>query len=355
MSELWSKRTRSLVPYVAGEQPRDRKFIKLNTNENPYPPSPKVIEAIRREAGEALRLYPDPNCTSLREAIGEILGVRPGQIYVGNGSDEVLALAFRAYFDEDRPIRFPDISYSFYPVFCDFYGLSYETVPLEKDWSIPVRPFLEKSGGVVLADPNAPTSKAMSFGDLERVILSDPGRVVIVDEAYVDFGGRTALELVGRCPNLLVVRTFSKSGALAGLRVGYAIGQEELVEGLYRVKDSFNSYPVDRLAQAGAEAAIRDVEYYREITDKIMRTRERAARELEKLGFLVCPSKTNFLFVSHPAVPAKRLLDGLRERGILVRWWGKPRIESYLRITVGTDEEMDALVKALGELTAAPL
>lgn len=353
MKNLWSKHCQGLTPYVAGEQPRGRTFIKLNTNENPYPPSPKVIEAIRREAGESLRLYPDPTCASLREAIGETFGVQPDQVFVGNGSDEVLALAFRAFFDENRPIRFPEISYSFYPVFCDFYGLCYETVPLNPDFSIPLAPFLEKCGGVVLADPNAPTSKTMDFDDLTAVIKADPDRVVIVDEAYVDFGARSAVELMDRCPNLLVVRTFSKSGALAGLRVGYALGSAHLIEGLNRVKDSFNSYPVDRLAQAGAEAAIRDGDYYREITDRIIATRARTAGRLEELGFTVCESRANFLFARFPGIPGKTLLDGLRERGILVRWWGKPGISDYLRISVGTDGDMEALCRALEELTKA--
>lgn len=351
MKELWSKHCQGLTPYVAGEQPKGRTFIKLNTNENPYPPSPKVIEAIRAAAGDSLRLYPDPTASALRAAIGEVLGVGADQVFVGNGSDEVLSLAFRAFFDSDRPIRFPDISYSFYPVFCDFYGLAYETVPLTGDFSIPAEPFLAPCGGVVLADPNAPTSKTMGFADLERIIAADPDRVVIVDEAYVDFGARSVLELVGKHPNLLVVRTFSKSGSLAGLRVGYALGHPHLIEGLNREKDSFNSYPVDRLAQAGAEAAIRDTEYYAAITERIVATRERTAEALRELGFTVPASKANFLFVSHPRFPGKVLLDGLRERGILVRWWNKPRIGDYLRISVGTDGEMDALVSALKELT----
>lgn len=353
MSHLWSRRCQGLTPYVAGEQPQGRTFIKLNTNENPYPPSPRVIEAIVREAGAGLRLYPDPACSSLRAAIGERFGLRSDQVFVGNGSDEVLALAFRAFFDEDRPIRVPALSYSFYPVFCDLYDLRYETVPLAPDFSIPPAPFLEASGGVVLANPNAPTGRDMEFADLTAIIAADPDRVVIVDEAYVDFGARSTVELIDQYPNLLVVRTFSKSGALAGLRVGYALGSAHLIEGLCRVRDSFNSYPVDRLAQAGAEAAIREREYYREITDKIIATRTWTVRRLEELGAEVCPSRANFLFVRFPGVSGKTLLDALREKGILVRWWNRPEIQDYLRISVGTDRDMEDLCQALEEITGA--
>lgn len=350
MRDLWSKRCQGLTPYVAGEQPRGRRFIKLNTNENPYPPSPKAIEAIQREAGDALRLYPDPACTELRAAIGETLGVSPDQVFAGNGSDEVLSLAFGAFFDPDRPIRIPDITYSFYPVFADFYGLAYEDVPLKEDFTLPVEPFLRPSGGVVIANANAPTGEPVDIEDIRRIVEADPHRVVIVDEAYVDFGGRSALELVEGHSNVLLVRTLSKSAGLAGLRVGFAIGHPDLIAALNTMRDSFNSYPVDRLAQAGAAAAIRDVEYMRETAEKIVATRERTAEALKGLGFRVCNSRTNFLFVSCPGIPGRRLLDGLRERGILVRWWGKPRISGYLRITIGTDGEMEALCKAMEDL-----
>lgn len=346
MKELWSARCRGLTPYVPGEQPRGRKFIKLNTNENPYSPSPMVLRAIQQAAAD-LRLYPDPTCLALREAIAQDQGIKPGQVFVGNGSDEVLSLAFAAFFDPDRPIRFADVTYSFYPVFASFYGLTWEEIPLDEDFSLPVKPFLEPCGGVVIASPNAPTGREIAFYDLQTIVEADPGRVVIVDEAYVDFGARSAVELIGRCPNLLVVRTFSKSSSLAGLRVGYAMGDEDLIAALNTVKDSFNSYPVDRLAQAGAVEAIRDKEYFRASLDKIKNARAFTSNELRKMGFTVCDSSANFLFVSHGRVPGKVLLDGLRDRGILVRWWDKPRIRDYLRITIGTEEDMAALCEAL--------
>lgn len=351
MKELWSKRCRDLTPYVPGEQPRGRKFIKLNTNENPYPPSPVVLQAIR-EAAADLRLYPEPTCLGVREVIAQDQGIKSEQIFVGNGSDEVLSLAFAAFFDPDRPIRFADITYSFYPVFAAFYGLTYEEVPLDGNFAMPVKPFMEPCGGVVIANPNAPTGREVDFCDLRSIIDAAPDRVVIVDEAYVDFGARSAVELIGCCPNLLVVRTFSKSCSLAGLRVGYAMGSENLIAALNTVKDSFNSYPVDRLAQAGAVGAIRDKEYFRATIAKINATRDHTAGELREMGFTVCESSANFLFARHESVPGKIILDGLRNRGILVRWWDKSRIRDYLRITVGTEEDMKALCKAVGEIIA---
>lgn len=353
MKELWSRHCRELVPYTPGEQPKDRHFIKLNTNENPYPPSPLAVKAIREALGDgALRLYPDPSCTVLRQAIAQELGVDPEQVFVGNGSDEVLSLAFSAFFEPDRPIRFADVTYSFYPVFADFYGIPYEEIPLDESFALPRAPFMEPCGGVVLANPNAPTGKEMDFCDLRAIVESCPDRVVLVDEAYIDFGARSAVELIGRYPNLLVVQTLSKGRSLAGLRVGFAVGNENLIAALNTVKDSFNSYPVDRLAQAGALGAIQDVEYFRCTVNKIMNTRSYAANELEHMGFYVCDSAANFLFVSHEKVSAKKLLDGLRERGILVRWWDKPRISNYLRITVGTEEDMKKLCATLRELIA---
>lgn len=351
MKELWSKRCRELVPYTPGEQPRGRKLVKLNTNENPYPPSRMALQAIQ-EAAADLRLYPDPSCLALREALAQDQGVHPEQIFVGNGSDEVLSLAFQAFFDPDRPIRFADITYSFYPVFASFYGLRYQEIPLNENFSMPLKPFLEPCGGVVIANPNAPTGREMDFCDLRFIVEADPNRVVIVDEAYVDFGARSAIELVDRCPNLLVVRTFSKSYSLAGLRVGYAIGNENLIAALNTVKDSFNSYPVDRLAQAGAIGAIRDKSYFQATVTKLGATRTCTANALRDMGFTVCDSMANFLFVSHERVGGKTLLDALRERDILVRWWDKPRIRDYLRITIGTDEDMRGLCQALEEILA---
>jgi histidinol-phosphate aminotransferase len=349
MKELWSKRCRALTPYVAGEQPKAGKWIKLNTNENPYPPSPMALRAIK-EAMEDLRLYPDPTCTKVREAVGQSLGVKPEQVFVGNGSDEVLALAFQAFFDPEEPIRFADITYSFYPVFADFYGLSYVEIPLDENFGLHVDSFLQPGGGIVIANPNAPTSREVDFCDLRAIVQANAHRVVIVDEAYIDFGTRSAVELVDRYPNLLVVRTLSKGRSLAGLRVGYAVGNEDLIAALNTVKDSFNSYPVDRLAQAGAVGAIQDGDYFRATSNKILNTRGQAANTLRAMGFQICDSASNFLFVTHEKVPAKVLLDGLRERHILVRWWDKPRISNYLRITIGTEEDMKALYQALKEI-----
>ena len=351
MKEFWSKRARELMPYVPGEQPRERKFIKLNTNENPYPPSQKALAAIREAAGESLRLYPDPECTSLREALAATFDLKPNQVFVGNGSDEVLALCFQAFFDPDRTILFPDITYSFYPVFADLYGLNYREVPLDECFGLPLEAFLGDNGGVVIANPNAPTGRAVSLCDIRALLEGNPESVVVVDEAYVDFGAQSAVPLIDSYPNLVVVQTMSKSRALAGLRVGFALGNENLMAALNSVKNSFNSYTLDRLALAGAEGALRDPGYLRAITMKIGSTRDWAADRLKRMGFEVSDSAANFLFISHPDIPAKTLLDGLRERGILVRWWDKPRINNHLRITVGTDQEMETLCQALAQMT----
>ena len=350
MKEFWSKRARDLIPYTPGEQPRQRQWIKLNTNENPYPPSQKVLAAIREAASETLRLYPDPECTSLREALAATFDLKPNQVFVGNGSDEVLALCFQAFFDPDRTILFPDVTYSFYPVFADLYGLSYREVPLDERFGLPLESFLGGNGGVVIANPNAPTGRAVSLCDIRALLEGNPESVVVVDEAYVDFGAQSAVPLIDSYPNLVVVQTMSKSRALAGLRVGFALGNENLMAALNCVKNSFNSYTLDRLALAGAEGALRDGEYLRAITMKISSTRDWVADRLKRMGFEVSDSAANFLFISHPDIPAKTLLDGLRERGILVRWWDKPRIRNYLRITVGTDQEMEALCQALTQM-----
>ena len=350
MKEYWSKRARDLVPYTPGEQPRQRNWIKLNTNENPYPPSQKALAAIRAAAGETLRLYPDPECSSLREALAATFDLKPAQVFVGNGSDEVLALCFQAFFDPERTILFPDVTYSFYPVFADLYGLSYREVPLDERFGLPLESFVGDNGGVVIANPNAPTGRAVSLCDIRTLLEGNPESVVIVDEAYVDFGAQSAVPLIDSYPNLVVVQTMSKSRALAGLRVGFALGNENLIAALNSVKNSFNSYTLDRLALAGAEGALRDGDYLRAITMKISSTRDWAADRLKRMGFEVSDSAANFLFISHPDIPAKVLLDGLRERGILVRWWDKPRISNYLRITVGTDQEMEALCQALTQM-----
>lgn len=350
MNRYWSKRIQDIVPYTPGEQPKDQRFIKLNTNECPYPPSPKAVEAIREAAGDSLRLYPDPECVDLRAAIAQREGLEISQVFCGNGSDEILAFAFQAFFDPEREVVFPRITYSFYPVYTDFFGLERREVPMEPDFSSPIDLLCGNNGGVVLANPNAPTGLAVGLDTVEKLLAANPDVVVIVDEAYVDFGADSAAGLIGRYPNLLVVQTTSKSRALAGLRVGWAMGDAGLIDGLRCVRDSINSYTVDRLAQAGAAAAIRDEGYFQSIRRRVIDTREWTERTLREKGFTVLPSQANFLFVSHPGRTGKELLDGLRRRGVLVRWWPIPEIEDWLRISIGTEEEMAALSAALEEL-----
>lgn len=350
MKEFWSQRARSITPYVPGEQPREGEFIKLNTNENPYPPSPRALEAIRAAAGETLRLYPDPDCAALRSAIARLHGLEPEQVFVGNGSDEVLALCFQAFFTPGRTVLFPDITYSFYPVYCDLFGLSYQEVPLDGEFRVNVAELMGSKGGVVLANPNAPTGRALPLADIEALAAGNPGVAVVIDEAYVDFGGHSAVGLIQKYPNLAVVRTLSKSYGLAGLRVGYVLGDADLIGAVNAVKNSFNSYTVDRLAQAGALAAIEDRAYFNETVEKVVRTRTRTAERLRAMGFHVYDSSTNFLFIRHPEAAAKELLDGLREKGILVRWWSRPRISNCLRVSIGTDDEMERFCQAVEEL-----
>lgn len=350
MKEFWSKRIRDMVPYVPGEQPKGEGLIKLNTNECPYPPASGVAQAIGAAAGEALRLYPDPECTQLREAIARREGLRPGQVFCSNGSDEVLAFAFQAFFDPDRDIVFPRITYSFYPVYTDFFGLKRREVPMEPDFRCLPEGLCGDNGGVVLANPNAPTGIGVGLDVVEQILQANREVVVIVDEAYVDFGGQSAVPLIDRYPNLLVVRTASKSRALAGLRVGWAMGQEHLIQGLRCVRDSINSYTVDRLAMAGLAASLEDEPYFRSVCQRVIDTRAWVGRELEELGFRVLPSQANFLFVSHPERDGRALHQGLRERGILVRRWEQELIAQWLRISIGTDEEMRALIRAVKEL-----
>lgn len=350
MNRFWSRRIQDIVPYTPGEQPKDRKFIKLNTNECPYPPSPRAIQAIKEAAGDSLRLYPDPECLELRAAIAKREGLDVGQVFCGNGSDEILAFAFQAFFDADREVVFPKITYSFYPVYTDFFGLKRREVPMNPDFSDPIDLLCGNNGGVVLANPNAPTGIAVGLDTVERLLAANPDVVVIVDEAYVDFGADSAVGLIERYPNLLVIQTTSKSRALAGLRVGWAMGDENLIAALRCVRDSINSYTLDRLAQAGAAAAIEDEDYFQSIRCRVMDTRSWLRKALKEKSFTVLPSQANFLFASHPAYTGRELMDGLRERGILVRWWDKPEIRDWLRISIGTREDMEALVKALSEV-----
>lgn len=355
MSKYWSAVVGSLTPYVPGEQPKLANLVKLNTNENPYPPSPRVLAAIRAELDDdaaRLRLYPDPNADQLKAAIAGEYGVEAKQVFVGNGSDEVLAHVFQALLKHDRPILFPDITYSFYPVYCGLYGVDYRTVPLAEDFSIRVEDYAQTNGGIIFPNPNAPTGRPLALADIERLLAANPDSVVVIDEAYVDFGGESAVRLVAGFPNLLVVHTFSKSRSLAGLRVGFAIGHADLVEALERVKNSFNSYPLDRLAIAGATAALADREHFEQTRQAVIRTRSTLAAELQSLGFEVLPSTANFVFARHPKRDAAKLAQSLRERSIIVRHFKLPRIEQFLRITVGTDAECAALTAALRTILA---
>ncbi|MDR2363803.1 MAG: aminotransferase class I/II-fold pyridoxal phosphate-dependent enzyme [Spirochaetaceae bacterium] len=352
MSGFWNKRARGLEPYVPGEQPRERRLIKLNTNENPYPPSPKALAAIREAAAADLRLYPDPLCTVLREAVAETYRVKPEQVFPGNGSDEVLAFAFAAFFPSAgeggvRPVLFPDITYSFYPVYAGLWDIPVRTVPLTGDFSVNAEDYLYPAGGVIFPNPNAPTGRALPLRDILSVAgyQGKAGRVVIVDEAYGAFGGESAVPHIGEFPNLLTVHTLSKAASLAGLRVGFAIGREELIQGLCRLRDSFNSYTLDRLALAGAAAAVSDGAYYHEINRKVIATRERVSGRLRELGFEVIPSAANFIFIRRPRLSGAEIFAALRERGILVRRFDTPRIRDYLRVSMGTDKDMDEFLE----------
>lgn len=350
MSKFWSPLTASLVPYVPGEQPKDKTYIKLNTNENPYPPSPKVTDAITGAANADLRLYPDPTCDELVQAAANYYGLPAEQVFVGNGSDEILAFAFAAFFDPAKKLLFPDITYSFYKVYAKLYGLQTELIPLDEQFNVQVEAYHSDNGGIIIPNPNAPTAQLLPLGDIRTLLESNPNQAVIIDEAYIDFGGQSAVELITDYPNLLVVQTLSKSRSLAGLRVGFAFGSKELIEGLNRIKNSFNSYTLDRLALAGAVASFEDEAYFRETTAKVIATRERVTEQLLAIGFKVTDSKANFVFISHKAIAAKDIFQQLRDKGVLVRYFDQPRINEYLRVSIGTDEEMDAFIQAVQEI-----
>jgi histidinol-phosphate aminotransferase len=356
MSLYWSQVVHGLTPYVPGEQPQIAGLIKLNTNENPYPPSPRVLEALRSEVGDTLRLYPEPTGRALRTAIAAHHGLGADQVFVGNSSDEVLAHVFMALLNHaPRPLLFPDITYAFYPVYCGLYGIPYRAVPLDAQLQLHIDDYLQgEAGAVIFPNPNAPTGRALPRSEIERLLIARPDTVVVIDEAYVDFGAESAVPLIAKHANLLVVHTLSKSRSLAGLRVGFAMGQSPLIEALTRVKDSFNSYPLDRLATAGAVAAIDDVPHFERTCRMVMASRERLSASLLALGFEVLPSEANFVFARHPAHAGEPLAKALRERGLLVRRFAQPaRIADFLRISIGTDTQCDALVQALKELTHA--
>ena len=347
MSRFWSPVIKQLSPYVPGEQPKLNDLVKLNTNENPYGPSPRVIEAIRSELGDNLRLYPDPTASRLRQTVVDYYGLQPDQVFIGNGSDEILAHTFFALFQQPRPLLFPDISYSFYPVYCGLYGIDYRTIPLAEDFSLRLEDYAQPNGGIIFPNPNAPTGRLLSLGDIQALLQRNRDSVVVVDEAYIDFGGESAVRLIDQYENLLVVQTLSKSRSLAGMRIGLALGHADLLEALIRVKDSFNSYPIDRLAIAAGIAAFEDEEHFRRTCGRVIEDREALSLAMQGMGFEVLPSAANFLFARHPEHDAAALATCLRAASVIVRHFRQPRIEQYLRITIGTPEANQRLIAAL--------
>lgn len=348
--KYWSELVRGLDPYVPGEQPKIDNLVKLNTNENPYGPSPQVLAAIGAATGDNLRLYPPPDADLLKEAIARYHGLGKGQVFVGNGSDEVLAHVFQAFFSGRDDILFPDITYSFYPVYCGLYGIGYKTIPLAEDFTLAVADYRRANGGVIFPNPNAPTGIGLPLADIESLLAANTGSVVVVDEAYVDFGAESAVSLVNLYPNLLVVQTLSKSRSLAGLRVGFALGSAGLIEALERIKNSFNSYPLDQLAIAGAAASFEDEAYFQQTRTRVINSRDQLEEALTQRGFTVLPSLANFVFVRHPAFAGADLATRLREKSIVVRHFNKPRIDAFLRITVGTEEQQERLIEALDDI-----
>ena len=352
MSRFWSDIVGRLTPYVPGEQPRLDRLVKLNTNEHPYPPSPAVLQAIAAVSGDELRRYPDPESSDLKRAFAQRHGLQPGQVFLGNGSDEVLAHVFQALLRHEAPLLFPDVTYSFYPVWSELYGVNCRAVPLATDYSVDPGDYSAGSGAIILPNPNAPTGMLLPLEGIRQLLVRNPDAVVVIDEAYIDFGGQSAVRLIPEFDNLLVVQTLSKSRSLAGLRVGVAMGSAQLVEGLERVKNSFNSYPLDILAQRAALAALEDEAYFQEANQRVIASRERLVAALQGMGFSVLPSAANFVMASHQRKEASELFAALRERGIIVRYFHQPRIDNYLRITVGTDAQCDELLAALAELLA---
>jgi len=352
MSRYWSDVVKSLTPYVPGEQPRTEGLVKLNTNESPYPPSPLALQAIRETSADGLRLYPDPESVALRQAIAALNGIEPEQVFVGNGSDEVIAQTFMALLNHNLPLYFPDISYSFYPVWSELFGIEYATVPVAGDFNIDPAAYPSSNGGIIIPNPNAPTGMLMDLETIRSLLSRSKDSVVVIDEAYIDYGGESAVPLIDEFDNLLVVQTLSKSRALAGLRVGYAMGSAMLIEALGRVKNSFNSYPLDVIAQAAALASINDEDYFHSTCQRVIDSRESLSSAMTTLGFEVLPSRANFVFATHPQHPASDLFARLRERNIVVRHFDKPRIENYLRISIGSEEANNALLTALQELLA---
>ena len=349
MEQSWKNNLRKIKPYVPGEQSKDKNIIKLNANENPYPPSPKAVEVIRAFDTDNLRFYPKADAMPLKEAIADFYGVKASNVFVGNGSDDVLAVAFQALFNSDLPIVYPDLTYSFYPVWCDLFNIPYKTYPVGEDFRINVEDYAEKNGGVVIPNPNAPTSLGEGPDFIKRLMDLNPDSVVIIDEAYNDFGGVTSAPLIGTYENLLVTGTFSKSRSLAGLRIGFAIGSETLIGVLEAVKNSYNSYTVDSLSVEAGRASILDREYFDECCNKIINTRQRVTQEMRALGFTVLDSQANFIFATKDDMRVKDMFEYLKTRKVYIRYFNLPRIDNYVRITIGTDEEMDAFLRELKE------
>ena len=356
MSKFWNDKIKEIEPYVPGEQPKDKKYIKLNTNENPYAPSEKVIEKIKSMSLKDLKLYPDPDVSELRKVIAEYFSqkiderITKEQIFVGNGSDEVLALIFMTFFNKGDKVYYPDITYSFYPVYADLFDLKEVKIPLNKNFEIEIDKYFGLDGHIIITNPNAPTSIALKLEEIEKIAEKNPNQLIVVDEAYVDFGAESAVKLINKYDNVLVVQTFSKSRSFAGMRLGYAIGSENIIEGLNRLKFSFNSYTVDRISiEAGIES-FKDDEYFVKTNAKIIETREKTVKKLKELGFKVLNSSANFIFISHNKVFAGDLYKNLKDNGVLVRYFTKDRIDNYLRVTIGTDEDMEIFIEKLNKL-----
>ncbi len=350
MSISWESNVRKVIPYTPGEQPKNADVIKLNTNENPYPPSPRVKSILNEYDCGRMRLYPDPDSTVLVEAIADRYGLETSQVFVGVGSDDVLSVAFLTFFNSDNPILFPDITYSFYNVWADVYKIPYKQIPLTDNFRINPQDYKSENGGIILPNPNAPTGCEESLEMIEDIVKANPDSIVIIDEAYIDFGAESALSLIDKYENLLVIQTFSKSRSMAGMRIGFAMGNKKLIKYMNDVKFSINSYTMTPLTQLCGAEAVRDEEYFQETVNKIITTRENSKKKLAELGFTFTDSKSNFIFASHASVPAEKIFNELKKRGIYVRYWNKPRISNHLRISVGTDKEMEALVSALKEI-----
>lgn len=354
MSNLtgWENKVRKVIPYVPGEQPKENDIIKLNTNENPYPPSPKAVEALKSFDCSRMRLYPDPNSDILVNSLAKRYKVKPSQVFVGVGSDDVISMAFLTFFNSDKPILFPDITYSFYDVWADVYKIPYKTMPLDDNFRINKTDYFQENGGIIFPNPNAPTGVYESNEMIEEIVKANKNSIVIIDEAYIDFGGESCIGLTEKYDNLLVVQTFSKSRSMAGMRIGYAIGNEKLIKYMNDVKFSINSYTMNHVTQVCGAAAVEDEEYFIETIKKIADVRENTKKELKKLGFTFTDSKSNFLFAAHDKVKAETIFNELKSRKIYVRYWNKPRINNYLRISIGTAEEMEKLISALKEIVS---